>query len=58
MAKKRESKEEREKKGGLKIGHKKTENQRETHETHEWGINSTSQNVPRGHDAYGTVTTH
>ena len=57
MAKKRECEEERENRK-FKNQAQKTENQWETQETHEWGINSTSQNVPRGHNVYGAATTY
>ena len=55
---KRKGEEEREEKGSLKTKHKKLKTSGKHKESHKWSINSTSHNVPRGHDVYGTATTH
>ena len=58
MARERESEEEREKKGSVKTRHKKLKISGKPKETHAWGINSTSQNAPHGHDVYSAATSH
>ena len=54
----KESEEEREKKGSVKTRHKKLKISGKPKETHAWGINSTSQNAPHGHNVYSAATLH
>ena len=52
------SEEEREGKGSLKTKHQKLKTSGKPKEPYKWSINSTSHYLPRGHDVYGTATTH
>ena len=55
---KRKSEEEREEKGNLKTKHKKLKTSKKPKEAHKWSINSTSHNMPHGHDVYSAATMH
>ena len=58
MAKEWEKLREKRKERKFKNKVQKTENQRETRESHKLGINSTSQSIPCGHNVYNTAIMH